>query len=191
MAGDEQEVYNSKLSRFRWLAETPALGRLTPRRRGTDGGVNSPLCLNQPGAQPATPPHLRPLHSTALLLIPQPELFDRQARWGDNRDANHRVGILLIRLRGSCAHFSIFTHFRRSRFLYGKCRARPGHKHRCLNLAGQVSATAPSPIIIGNHPAVYNAEGILLPWTSWTDAITREMNWYFACPFEHGYPGSL
>ena len=41
---------------------------------------------------------------------------------------------------------------------------------------------------IGNHPAIYSPEGILLPWTSWTDAITREMNWYFACPFEHGYP---
>ena len=42
--------------------------------------------------------------------------------------------------------------------------------------------------VIGNHPAVYNAEGILLPWTTWTDALTREMNWYFACPFENGYP---
>jgi hypothetical protein len=48
---------------------------------------------------------------------------------------------------------------------------------------------APAQIpIIGNHPAVYDAEGILLPWTSWTDAITREMNWYFACPLERGYP---
>ncbi len=43
-------------------------------------------------------------------------------------------------------------------------------------------------IIIGNHPAVYSSEGILLPWTSWKDALTREMNWYFACPLEHGYP---
>jgi hypothetical protein len=42
--------------------------------------------------------------------------------------------------------------------------------------------------VIGNHPAVYSADGILLPWTSWTDAITREMNWYFACPYENGYP---
>lgn len=42
--------------------------------------------------------------------------------------------------------------------------------------------------LIGNHPAVFNAEGILQPWTSWRDAITREMNWYFACPIEHGYP---
>ncbi len=41
---------------------------------------------------------------------------------------------------------------------------------------------------IGNHSAVYSSEGMLLPWTSWTDALTREMNWYFACPLEHGYP---
>lgn len=56
----------------------------------------------------------------------------------------------------------------------------------CLNL-GAPALRAQNPVI-GNHPAVFNSEGILQPWTSWTDAITREMNWYFACPFEHGYP---
>ena len=56
-----------------------------------------------------------------------------------------------------------------------------------LILWGAGASRAQNPII-GNHAAVYNAEGILLPWTSWTDAITREMNWYFACPYENGYP---
>jgi len=41
---------------------------------------------------------------------------------------------------------------------------------------------------IGNHPAVYDEHGILLPWTSWSDAIRREVNWYLNCPVEHGYP---
>jgi hypothetical protein len=42
--------------------------------------------------------------------------------------------------------------------------------------------------VIGNHPAVYDSRGTLLPWTSWQDAIDREMKWYLACPIEHGYP---
>ncbi len=42
--------------------------------------------------------------------------------------------------------------------------------------------------IIGNHPAVYDGRGMLQPWTSWGDAIDREVNWYFKCPVEHGYP---
>lgn len=41
---------------------------------------------------------------------------------------------------------------------------------------------------IGNHKALYDAHGILLPWTSWGDAIDREMRWYQKCPLEHGYP---
>jgi hypothetical protein len=52
---------------------------------------------------------------------------------------------------------------------------------------GAAALRAQSPMI-GNHRAVYDAHGVLLPWTSWTDAITREMNWYFACPLENGYP---
>jgi hypothetical protein len=41
---------------------------------------------------------------------------------------------------------------------------------------------------IGNHKAVYDAKGTLLPWTSWQDALDREMKWYLSCPIEHGYP---
>ena len=47
--------------------------------------------------------------------------------------------------------------------------------------------SAPAPTI-GNHPAVYDERGMLLPWTSWADAIDREVNWYLRCPIEHGYP---
>ena len=43
-------------------------------------------------------------------------------------------------------------------------------------------------LVIGNHPASYNERGMLQPWTSWSDAIDREVNWYYRCPVEHGYP---
>ncbi len=42
--------------------------------------------------------------------------------------------------------------------------------------------------VIGNHPAVYDTNGMLLPWTSWRDALDREMSWYLKCPVENGYP---
>jgi hypothetical protein len=35
---------------------------------------------------------------------------------------------------------------------------------------------------LGNHPAVYDAHGALLPWTPWRDALQREVNWYLNCP---------
>lgn len=41
---------------------------------------------------------------------------------------------------------------------------------------------------IGNHRAVYDAQGILQPWTSWSNALALEVNWYLQCPGEHGYP---
>jgi hypothetical protein len=41
---------------------------------------------------------------------------------------------------------------------------------------------------IGNHPAIYDRHGLVQPWTSWNDAIDREVNWYLKCPVEHGYP---
>ena len=41
---------------------------------------------------------------------------------------------------------------------------------------------------IGNHPAVYDQHGILQPWTSWRDALDREVNWYLKCPLTNGYP---
>jgi ketosteroid isomerase-like protein len=45
------------------------------------------------------------------------------------------------------------------------------------------------PAKIGFHRAVYDADGKLLPWTSWDDALRREVNWYLKCPMDsHGYP---
>ncbi len=41
---------------------------------------------------------------------------------------------------------------------------------------------------LGNHKAVYDEHGTLQPWTSWRDAIEREVKWYSHCPVEHGYP---
>ncbi len=41
---------------------------------------------------------------------------------------------------------------------------------------------------IGDHKAVYDVHGTLRSWTSWSDAIDREMNWYLNSPFENGYP---
>ena len=38
------------------------------------------------------------------------------------------------------------------------------------------------------HTAKYDRNGILRPWTSWRDALDREMRWYARCPTEHGYP---
>lgn len=41
---------------------------------------------------------------------------------------------------------------------------------------------------LGNHKAVYDSNGALAPWTSWNDALGREVEWYLRCPVEHGYP---
>jgi hypothetical protein len=41
---------------------------------------------------------------------------------------------------------------------------------------------------IGNHPAVFDRRGNLQPWTSWRDALKREVNWYMKCPVTNGYP---
>jgi len=46
----------------------------------------------------------------------------------------------------------------------------------------------PSPAIIAGHPARFDAEGRLAPWTSWNAALDREMNFYKQCPSDHGYP---
>jgi hypothetical protein len=45
------------------------------------------------------------------------------------------------------------------------------------------------PEVVGFHRAVYDASGRLEPWTSWADAIDREMTWYLNCPIDpRGYP---
>jgi hypothetical protein len=55
----------------------------------------------------------------------------------------------------------------------------------CTTLA----QSRPAPRVqIGNHPAVYDANGRLLPWISWQKAIELEMQWYLNCPVTHGYP---
>lgn len=47
---------------------------------------------------------------------------------------------------------------------------------------------APPPEKIGHHLPVYDAQGHLLPWTSWSDAIEREMQWFRKAPITDGYP---
>jgi hypothetical protein len=45
-----------------------------------------------------------------------------------------------------------------------------------------------APTTIAGHPVSVDASGQLLPWTSWTAALDREMNFYQQCPFDRGYP---
>ncbi len=53
----------------------------------------------------------------------------------------------------------------------------------------QEPQSGPLPVRVGFHDAKYDAQGKLIPWTSWEDAIKREMAWYQRCPVkEHGYP---
>ena len=42
--------------------------------------------------------------------------------------------------------------------------------------------------MIAGHTASFDAAGCLKPWTSWNDALDREMNFYQTCPLERGYP---
>jgi hypothetical protein len=42
--------------------------------------------------------------------------------------------------------------------------------------------------IIAGHPLRFDAQGLLLPWTSWIEALDLEMNFYQQCPLDHGYP---
>lgn len=43
------------------------------------------------------------------------------------------------------------------------------------------------PVDIAGHEAKFDAEGHLLPWTSWNTAVDREMLFYETAPAEHGY----
>jgi hypothetical protein len=45
-----------------------------------------------------------------------------------------------------------------------------------------------APTTIAGHVARFDASGQLLPWTSWTAALDREMNFYQQCPLTYGYP---
>jgi hypothetical protein len=51
-----------------------------------------------------------------------------------------------------------------------------------------IGSSAQPPLIISNHPAIYDSAGMLLPWTSWPNAVRLEMQWYLHCPITHGYP---
>jgi len=44
-----------------------------------------------------------------------------------------------------------------------------------------------APTTIAGHVARFDRDGQLLPWTSWTAALEREMNFYQQCPLTHGY----
>ena len=41
---------------------------------------------------------------------------------------------------------------------------------------------------IGNHPARLRLARHPAAWTSWRDALDREVNWYLKCPWTNGYP---
>ena len=44
------------------------------------------------------------------------------------------------------------------------------------------------PAIIAGHTASFDVQGQLRPWTSWNEALDREMKFYQQCPADHGYP---
>lgn len=59
----------------------------------------------------------------------------------------------------------------------------------CALLAGVHAVAESPPGRIGFHKAVYDDTGKLLPWTSWDDALAREMNYFLKCPLDvGGYP---
>ena len=53
---------------------------------------------------------------------------------------------------------------------------------------GSLAQTVKQEIVIGNHTAVYDNNGMLLPWTSLQNAVNLEMQWYLHCPLTHSYP---
>ncbi len=53
---------------------------------------------------------------------------------------------------------------------------------------GVNGAQADQPVMIAGHAARFDVAGHLLPWTSWADALDREMRFYRTCPIDRGYP---
>jgi hypothetical protein len=51
-----------------------------------------------------------------------------------------------------------------------------------------LSQTVKQEVMIGNHKAIYDNQGMLSAWTSWRSAVDLEMQWYLQCPVTHGYP---
>jgi hypothetical protein len=60
-----------------------------------------------------------------------------------------------------------------------------------LSLATLAQTRRTAQVEIGNHSAVYDSNGRLLPWISWQNAIELEMQWYLKCPVTHGYPNFI
>ena len=63
-----------------------------------------------------------------------------------------------------------------------------------IQLTAQVESKTKSvnhQVTIGNHTAMYDDKGMLLPWMSWQAAIDKEMQWYLKSPVEHGYPNFI
>ncbi len=56
----------------------------------------------------------------------------------------------------------------------------------CFSIA--VDAQPDAQVMIAGHRAQFDAAGHLLPWTSWTEALQREMRFYSKCPTDHAYP---
>jgi hypothetical protein len=54
--------------------------------------------------------------------------------------------------------------------------------------APKPATRSPEQAVIAGHVARYDAQGRLLPWTSWNVALDREMHFYQQCPADHGYP---
>jgi hypothetical protein len=75
--------------------------------------------------------------------------------------------------------------------LHMKTHLCPAHKSAGMVLAvcmASLLAISTRAQTIGNHPAVYDQRGNLRPWTTWRDALKREVNWYLKCPVTNGYP---
>lgn len=54
-----------------------------------------------------------------------------------------------------------------------------------MNVSGSINRQS---LTIAGHAARFDESGRLRPWTSWNDALDREMNFYRHCPADHGYP---
>jgi hypothetical protein len=51
-----------------------------------------------------------------------------------------------------------------------------------------MSSPSADRVVIAGHEARFDREGRLEPWTSWREALDREMTFYQSCPRDRGYP---
>ncbi|AKU94696.1 hypothetical protein AKJ09_01360 [Labilithrix luteola] len=55
--------------------------------------------------------------------------------------------------------------------------------------SGAPPATFAGSSVVGHHAAKFVGRGFLLPWTTWNDALAREVTWHATtCPEVKGYP---